>query len=265
MLKRFTKVAAFLLVVGLGSCQKEEMLEQKNDVSQETLDKIYWAGFGTDNVEVVPEGYLVEGDIILTEEQLNEKHDVKWLRVGNAEQYHTTNLVKAGTGRVITISVASTLPASYIAALDEAMARYNAEGLLLTFRRVTSKANISITAAPSTATYLANAGFPTSTGNPYNNIMVNVGAIGNQPQSTVASILAHEIGHCIGFRHTDYMDRSYSCGGAYSNEGAGTGGAINIPGTPSTADPFSWMLACIASGQNLPFNANDKVALNYLY
>ncbi|WP_262510258.1 zinc-dependent metalloprotease [Sediminitomix flava] len=25
-------------------------------------------------------------------------------------------------------------------------------------------------------------------------------------------IIAHEIGHCIGFCHTDYMDRSFSCG-----------------------------------------------------
>jgi hypothetical protein len=81
----------------------------------------------------------------------------------------------------------------------------------------------------------------------------------------VASILAHEMGHCIGFRHTDYMDRSFSCGGSPTNEGASTVGAIQIPGTPAGPDPNSWMLSCIGSGQNRPFNANDKTALNYLY
>src|SRR5687768_6007262 len=81
----------------------------------------------------------------------------------------------------------------------------------------------------------------------------------------IATILAHEIGHCIGFRHTDYMDRSYSCGGSTANEGASTVGAILIPGTPAGPDPNSWMLACIGSGQNRPFNSNDRTALTYLY
>jgi hypothetical protein len=113
---------------------------------------------------------------------------------------------------------------------------------------------------------LASAGFPTSTGEPYSQVKVNSNAIGASPSATyLGTILAHEIGHCIGFRHTDYMDRSYSCGGAYSNEGASTVGAINIPGTPTTADAGSWMLACIGSGQSRPFNSNDKTALNYLY
>ena len=157
------------------------------------------------------------------------------------------------------------MPASYGASLDEAIARYNAENLSITMRRVSSGGNIQIVAAPRSAQYLASAGFPSS-GNPYNSIKVATRYIGTNPnQSWFASILAHEVGHCIGFRHTDYMDRSYSCGGAYTNEGASTVGAILIPGTPSAQDPNSWMLACIGSGQNRPFNANDKTALNYLY
>jgi hypothetical protein len=42
-------------------------------------------------------------------------------------------------------------------------------------------------------------------------------------------------------------------------------GAIHIPGTPTGPDPTSWMLACIGSGVNRPFNSNDVTALNYLY
>lgn len=61
------------------------------------------------------------------------------------------------------------------------------------------------------------------------------------------------------------MNRAYSCGGRHYNEGSAGVGAILIPGTPSKADPNSWMLACISSGQNRPFNANDAIALNYLY
>jgi hypothetical protein len=61
------------------------------------------------------------------------------------------------------------------------------------------------------------------------------------------------------------MNRQYSCGGQAVNEGASAYGAVHIPGTPTGPDPNSWMLACINSGGDRPFNANDRTALNYLY
>lgn len=254
-----------LMVSVMTSCQKDQALNSTDEpIGDATLAKIAALGFGTAGVQKHDEGYLVEGDIVLTNEMLNSPTDKKLLRIANEEQYRTTNLV-TGLPRVITVRVATSLPSSYVAATDVAIARYNAENLQITFQRVTSGGNIVLSAAPRNAQYLASAGFPTSTGQPYNSILVSTRQIGSQPQNTVASILAHEIGHCIGFRHTDYMSRQYSCGGSPVNEGASTVGAILIPGTPSGPDPNSWMLACIGSGQNRPFNANDVVALNFLY
>jgi hypothetical protein len=62
------------------------------------------------------------------------------------------------------------------------------------------------------------------------------------------------------------MNRAYSCGSG-GNEGQTTTGvgAVLIPGTPSGPDAKSWMRACIGSNVNRPFNANDKVALAYLF
>ena len=93
----------------------------------------------------------------------------------------------------------------------------------------------------------------------------NVQAYGANPNEFyITSVLQHEMGHCIGFRHTDYFNRALSCGGSKSNERAGTIGAILIPGTPSGFDSESFMLACSA-GTDRTFNPNDKIALNYLY
>lgn len=262
---RLLPLAALAATIIFTSCQDEEHEVSKDDISQVTLDQISEMGFNTDKVERIDEGYLVEGDIIISKADLKGSKKVQALRVGEEEQYRTTNLVSVGTSRTINVAISSSLPSAYVTALDEAIRRFNAENLRLKFRRVSSGYNILVSKAPSGSSYLASAGFP-SGGNPYNSIRVNSDYLGSNPgTSYLATILAHEIGHTIGFRHTDYMNRSYSCGGSYYNEGASTVGAIHIPGTPTGADPNSWMLACIGTGQNRPFNTNDRTALNYLY
>jgi hypothetical protein len=267
------KILLPLAVIGitgatLVSCKKDAKAPAtQSEISDETLAQIQSLGFYNKGVQKVDEGYLVEGDIVLTPEDLAAAPAIYGMRVGNTEQYQTNNLVKAGGGRTITVALSSKLPSSYGAALDEMVNRYNAENLTLHFTRVSSNANITF--VPGHGSYLASSGFPTSGGNPYSQVKVNAQFIGTGTSSTfvnyLATIFAHEVGHCIGFRHTDYMDRSYSCGGAYSNEGASTVGAIWIENTPVDAEPNSWMLACISSGQNRPFDNYDKIALNALY
>jgi hypothetical protein len=267
MKQLFTLALACAFILGLTACQKtQEAVAEESGVSSAVKGQIAALGFNTDNVMIAEGGYIVEGDIFLPTEDLQSGAALQALRVGSSEQYRTTNLVR-GLPRTITVRVSTTLPSAYVTATDEAIRRFNAENLQLRFSRTTStSASITITRAPSGASYLASAGFPTSGGNPHNQVLVNSSFLGSNPGTNyLATILAHEIGHCIGFRHTDYMDRSYSCGGQRFNEGASTVGAILIPGTPSGPDPNSWMLACIGSGANRPFNSNDRTALNFLY
>ena len=257
-----------LAMVGLSSCKKEIKDVVQEEISQETLSKIGSMGFYNKGVQKVDEGYLVEGDIVLTPEDLNSAPTIYGMRVGTTEQYRTNNLVKATGGRVITVALSSKLPSTYVAPLDEMIRRYNAEKLLITFQRVS--ANADITFVQGHGGYLASSGFPTSSGDPYGQVKVNSQYLGSGNGSNsfinyLATIFAHEVGHCIGFRHTDYMDRSYSCGGAYANEGTSSVGAVWISNTPKTAEPNSFMLACISSGENRPFDNYDKIALAALY
>jgi predicted Zn-dependent protease len=245
----------------ISSCSKENQEPTEDLVTEETLAKIAKLGYGTREVQKIDEGYLVEGDIILTEKNLNETSNSPVLRIANVEQYRTTNLVTA-LPRTITVSTNSS-NSNLSAAIDGAIARYNAQGLQLTFQRVSSGGDIAISVV-NTRQYIASAGFPTSAGEPYSGIKYAKAYL-NYSSNFMITVLTHEMGHCIGFRHTDYMDRSYSCGGSLANEGESNVGAINIPGTPTVADPNSWMLACLSSTTNRPFNANDEVALAYLY
>ncbi len=267
-MKRLFKLFSLVAIgtLALTSCKKDSSMAGAEEISDATLQKIYAQGFGTSNVQKIEEGYLVEGDIILTEEFLNSTPGGNFLRIADVEQYRTTNLVNGP--RTITVALDSKLAAlpGYPQALAEVVTRYNALNLTLTFSVVTSGANLTF--VNGNGQFLASAGFPTG-GNPYSQVKVNSRAIGTGTTPTfvdfLATILAHEAGHCIGFRHTDYMDRSYSCGGSYANEGASSVGAIHISGTPTGPDPNSWMLACIGRNQNREFNANDRAALTLLY
>jgi hypothetical protein len=266
MRKLFSVLAvACFAALFIVACSKSAKEVPQADVSQDVLNQISDLGFSTSNVIASDGGYIVEGDIFLSGDDLTKQKTVNKLVVANAEQYRTTNLV-TGLPRTITVSISGrNITQLLIDGVTGAVARYNAENLGLTFQYIGTNGggNINLSVV-NTGQYIASAGFP-SGGNPYNTIKYARTYTSGYSVGFVTTVIAHEMGHCIGFRHTDYMDRSYSCGGGTANEGASTVGAVHIPGTPTVADPGSWMLACLSATTNRPFNNNDVTALNYLY
>jgi hypothetical protein len=271
----FTLLVALLTVSFLMvSCTQDDQLIVDETVPAEVLAKIAQMGFNPDGAVAVEEGYRVERDIIITHDNLLTSHDNH--RVPNLEQYSTNNLVNAGGGRNITMYAATGrkgYSAGMIAGLDEAIARYNAENLSITFSRANSSNGADIVMSRLSKRderrgVLGSAGFPTASGDPYGQIKMSGILESSYGLSTdgIATIIAHEMGHCIGFRHTDYFDRSISCGGGTSNEGDGGIGANHIPGTPTgaSANAGSYMLSC-TDGSDRPFNNDDVTALEYLY
>ncbi|SNS46990.1 Dual-action HEIGH metallo-peptidase [Ekhidna lutea] len=268
------------------SCSEQEPIADDLSVPADVVAQIAALGFDVQNW--VPtkfeNGYLVEGDIYLTDQTIAEMGQGNPL--ASVEQYSTDNLVNAGGGRVITIYApeessgggrgkkgSGGYSPAMIAGLDEAISRYNSENLMISFQRVTSSSGADIVMTRLSKRderrgVLGSAGFPTASGDPYGEIKMSGVLESSYGLSTdgIATIIAHEMGHCIGFRHTDYFDRSISCGGSTANEGDGGVGANHIPGTPTgaTASKKSWMLAC-TDGGNRPFNNDDKTALDYLY
>jgi len=260
------KPLAFLLIAGFAitSCKKEAKETAQNEISQEVFAKIASLGFNTADVQVTEGGYIVEGDIFLSEGNLNERPTSPNLRIAEVEQYRTFNLV-TGSPRTITVSTTGNISSALSDGIDQAIARYNAEHLGLTFQRGGSNGGGTINIKlVNTGQYIASSGFP-SGGNPYPEVKY-ARIYQNYSLGFIATVITHEMGHCIGFRHTDYMNRAYSCGSG-GNEGQETNGvgAVNIPGTPTGPDAGSFMLACLSATTNRPFNSNDKVALNYLY
>lgn len=266
-MRRFNKLGILALTLAiLWSCQENEsQTPELEDVPNEVLDKVAALGFNENEVKMYNGVLFIEGDIRITLEQLDQMSPSDGLPV--EEHYHTDNLV---TGTPRTINVYVNMPQKYQDATDIAIARYNAESLNLTFNRVTSSGSADITIKASPWYYflfgiLGSAGFPAG-GDPHDEIlMTRYYYDGVSNINGLATTIAHEMGHCIGFRHTDYMDRSYSCGGAADNEGDGGVGANHIPGTPTGPSANSWMLACGSPEGDRPFTADDKTALGYVY
>jgi Dual-action HEIGH metallo-peptidase len=264
-MQKMIKTLAIISIASLAviGCKKNDIQPIQDAISQETLTKIYNLGFSTSNVQKIDEGYLVEGDIILTNASLNQRPGSPNLRIAEVEQYRTFNLVSQP--RYINVSVSGSVSTAFSDAVNGAIARYNAQGLALIFQRVTSGGDINVKIV-NTGQYIASSGFPTSSGGaPYNQISY-AKKYTAYSADFMTTVIAHEMGHCIGFRHTDYMNRSYSCG-IGGNEGQETTGvgAVGIPGTPTGPDAASWMLACLSSTTDRPFNTNDVKALDYLY
>jgi len=243
------------------SCSKEVKTEEAV-VSDGDRAKIAALGFNASSAQLTDGGFIVEGDIFLSQANLDERPTSPLLRIAEVEQYHTFNLV-TGLPRTITVSASGTISTSVSNAINSAIGRYNAQNLQVTFQRVASGGQINIKIVNG-GNYIASAGFP-SGGNPYPEVKFNR-QYQNYSSGFLTTVIAHEMGHCIGFRHTDYMNRAFSCGSG-GNEGQTTSGvgAVHIPGTPTGPDAASWMLACLSSTTDRPFNSNDRTALNYLY
>ncbi len=265
--KLLPMIALVGAALSVSSCsKKEEAAVAPTAASADAMAQIKALGFSTQDVKKVDGGYVVEGDMLLTTDMLANAPGYSTFRVGQDEQYRTTNLV-GSLPRVLTVSISSSFPSAYVTAIDEAIRRYNAAGLRVTFRRIgTSGADLPVKYSSNLGSGVLgqSGGFP-SGGNPAPGFTLVPNVINSSNANYIATIMAHEMGHCIGMRHTDYYNRAYSCGGSASNEGASSVGAVLIPGTPSGADPSSWMLACVGNGVNRPFTSNDLTALNYIY
>jgi hypothetical protein len=228
----------------------------------EIIDNLIQAGYPADEI-LVQDGLVYAGrDAVVSLEGSREM----LVTDGDAkEQYRTSNLMGSGVTKVcVNPSSRFVSNSDLMAGLQAAVDNYNSQGL--TFQLAIGpttgcSANISMVTQGGTS---SSAGFP-SGGLPYPGPVYIGTGTARYGAGPVKHVIEHELGHCIGFRHSDYYNRSISCG-AGGNEGDAGVGAILIPGTPSTAvRGGSVYNSCYSTTSTGVFTSSDVTALQYLY
>ncbi|MCM5661556.1 M57 family metalloprotease [Galbibacter mesophilus] len=265
-----------LVALLFASCAKDEVdspVEESQNISQEVLDKIGSLSLNTNDVVMkdipLPDGtlvsrYVVEGDITIDPDKLDGMSIYGGI---TTEQYRTNNLVSSP--RTLTVigytgGGGYALTNSMRTGLQWAVANYNRLNLGITMSlsfAASTNADMVVYRNPTESGAGGSAGFP-SGGNPNKFIQIFTG-LDNASNNVNEHVATHEIGHSIGFRHTDWFSRQ-SCG-QNVNEGTAGVGAVHIPGTPTGYDSTSIMLSCFSFSTNGEFNNNDITALNFLY
>src|SRR4051812_40427909 len=119
LIRPFAVVCSVALTIT--ACKKDTKVTQ-DEISPSVLTQIQSLGFSTDGIQKQNGGYLVEGDIVLSENDLNTHTTSPNMIIAQEEQYRTFNLVspsKHPTVKVALNNSSAQHDAAFSAALDE--------------------------------------------------------------------------------------------------------------------------------------------------
>ncbi|AFE05896.1 protease B [Corallococcus coralloides DSM 2259] len=246
------------------------------DETEEIISNLTEAGFPSDDIMVSGGAVYVGRDTVVT---LDASREMLQTDSDTREQYRTTNVISRDV-KWIKIRVPASAPATIRTGLNEAMKNFNDLKLSFEFMpepidpcdRVPPPcpgtgimSTIDMVINPASPGGGGSSGGAPSNGLPYPRFSIS-SSIASSPINTIEHVITHELGHVVGLRHSDFYNRSISCGGSAVNEGSAGVGAVLIPGTPNSATAGgSIMNSCIPTGSTGEFTSSDITALTYLY
>lgn len=258
MLKQTTLVCfGLLLLLAIGCSKKSDVQVQPPDqqgfnMNDPLLKQILKEGYSLKNIQETQDYYVVEGDILFS------KKDHAPASGPQTEQGRSPYIVAPAYRAInVYLNTAGFTSINLNTIVDNVIAAYNAVGSGISMTRVFSPAQAHITIQQNSsigAGVCGQAGFPFSSGQPFNIVNISQTVLvsnGITSNAQLTQLVAHELGHCLGLRHTNY-------------QALGEPAPIGIPSTPSS-DAASVMNGATCGSSWAGFSTNDQTAFRALY
>ncbi|MGB3182072.1 MAG: M57 family metalloprotease [Cyclobacteriaceae bacterium] len=256
--KHHIRLLIMLPLIAFWACSEDEAVTEMEpapsiDMNDPLIQKLRHAGLRTEGLQEFEDHFVAEGDITIFKKDLHDQHH----HGAKTEQARSTYTVAPAYWNVkVYLDDASFTNLNLSSAVNNAISAINSAGSALSMSRVYNQyqANIVISRQDQLNGACGRAGFPGSDGRPYSQVLISEGVMAGSGYTTTAHLtylVAHELGHCIGLRHTNY-----------SSFGEPTADRIND--TPGS-DGSSIMNGGTCGGTSTSLSYYDKVALRVLY
>ncbi len=273
LLKKSSLFLLLITILAIGSCKKDQKASgQQSNTDSKVVAYIKKLGFKQSDIHDYVDYYIVDGDILFaknaiidtTKTKLDANSDPSQLSKLRTEQTGTGSYVGANINVIIQVDPSMS---NYVNEITAAIGQWNSVPGSLVFSIYNGTGplpNVTIKNVNLGTGYCGLSQWPIN-GHPGALIEINEAFMANYSFDQRQINIAHELGHVIGLRHTNWYINNEPVNG--TDAVGSPAGAVQIPGTPDkfTGDPNSIMNGGLCGQDPITLSNFDKIAFQYLY